>query len=259
MFVPHEETGGVNGAERLEELGVLDRAAASAGAIVAEPSYPNIWYAARGAFTVEVTVHGHPAHVGLHYTGNNALLTAHKVLENLISMADDVSRHRTELRIEPEPARRSIMLLGGISGGGTNFNIVPGEFRFTIDRRPNPDEDYAEVKADLLDRLDGLSTSYPLTYEVLQDIDPSLTWPDAPLIAAVEAAIGWVSGRHAPLTMCPGCLETRVYTRAGIDAVALGPGPMSVMHSPDEHVPVANLIEACAVYATVLRHALPPP
>jgi hypothetical protein len=109
------------------------------GAIVAEPSFPNIWYAARAAFTVEVTVKGRPAHVGLHYTGTNALLAAHSVLDDLFAMADKVAEHCTELRIEPEPARHSIMLIGGTAGGGTNFNIVPGEFRFTIDRLRNPD------------------------------------------------------------------------------------------------------------------------
>jgi acetylornithine deacetylase/succinyl-diaminopimelate desuccinylase-like protein len=50
-----------------------------------------------------------------------------------------------------------------------------------------------------------------------------------------------------------------VYTRAGIDAVAYGPGPMAVMHAPDEHLPVANLLEACAVYASVLKRSLTPP
>jgi acetylornithine deacetylase/succinyl-diaminopimelate desuccinylase-like protein len=151
------------------------------------------------------------------------------------------------------------MLIGGTSGGGTNFNIVPDEFRFTIDRRPNPDEHYPTVKAELLERLDQLATRHPLTYRVLQDVDPALTPPDAALVTAVQTAIEQVAGRHAPLTMCPGCLETRVYTRAGIDAVAYGPGPVAVMHAPDEHVPVTNLLEACAVYASVLERCLTSP
>lgn len=256
VFVPDEETGGINGSERLEELGVID-SVPSAGAIVAEPSFPNIWYAARAAFTIEVTVHGKPAHVGLHYAGSNAFLAAHAVVNDLMTMADEVSKHVTEFRIEPEAARQSIMLIGGTSGGGTNFNVVPDSFQFTIDRRPNPDEDYAQVKAALLERLDTLAETYPLTYEILQDVDPALTAADSTLIETVESAIFDTSERTAPLAMCPGCLETRVYTRAGVDAVALGPGPMAVMHAPDEHVPIDNLVEACAVYATVLQRSLP--
>ncbi|MCP4228434.1 MAG: ArgE/DapE family deacylase [Actinomycetia bacterium] len=255
VFVPDEETGGADGSERLEELGILD-ATNAVGAIVAEPSFPNIWYAARGAFTVEVTVSGRPAHVGLHYTGVNAFVEAHAAIADLIEYANEVALHRTELRIEPEAARASIMLIGGISGGGTNFNIVPGEFRFTIDRRPNPDEDYDQAKADLIARLDHLASLHPLSYTILQDVDPAFTSPDEALIGSFQRSIEQAGGRHAPLSMCPGCLETRVYSRAGIPAVAYGPGPMDVMHAPDEHVPIANLVEVCAVYAQVLRHHL---
>lgn len=256
VFVPDEETGGVNGSERLQELGVIDDAA-SVGAIVAEPSFPSIWYASRAAFTVEVTLTGKPAHVGLHYTGVNALSIAHDVLGDLFAMAEAVSQHKTELRIEPEDARRSIMMIGGTSGGGTNFNIVPDVFRFTVDRRPNPDEDYATVKAEFLSRLDQLAEQYPLSYEILQDVDPSLTATDSALITSIESTISELGVRHASLAMCPGCLETRVYTRAGIDAVALGPGPMAVMHAPDEHVPIDNLVEACTVYVSALHRLLP--
>lgn len=256
VFVPDEETGGINGAERLEELGLIDPSEA-VGAIVAEPSFPDIWYAARGAFTLEVTVSGRPAHVGLHYTGANALLAAHAAIGDLIEFGNEVALHRTDLRIEPEAARESILLIGGTSGGGTNFNIVPEQFTFTIDRRPNPDEDYVQAKADLLQRLDQLAEVHPISYKILQDVDPSFTSPDDPLIEAIQNGVSRVSGRHAPLSMCPGCLETRVYSRAGIPAVAYGPGPMAVMHAPDEHVPLVNLEEAAAVYATVLRDQLP--
>ncbi len=255
IFVPDEETGGVNGAERLEELGVITPRQA-VGAIVAEPSFPHIWYAARAAFTVEVTIRGRAAHVGLHYTGTNAFVEAHHVLADLITYGERVAQHRTSLRIEPEAARSSIMLIGGMSGGGTNFNIVPDSFSFTIDRRPNPDEDYGAVKRELLAKLDGLAADHPLEYRLIQDVDPSFTSPDAPLVDSIVRLVPRVGGRHAALSMCPGCLETRVYSRAGIDAVAFGPGPMNVMHAPDEHVPIGNLVEACAVYANLLRHHL---
>lgn len=255
VFVPDEETGGANGSERLEELGVITPDDA-VGAIVAEPSHPDIWYAARAAFTVEVTVAGRAAHVGLSYTGANALEAAQPVMAELFSMAASVAEHRTDMRIEPEAARASIMLIGGTSGGGANFNIVPDEFRFTIDRRPNPDEDYATVKADLIGRLEALAQDHPISWRVLQDVDPARTPVDSPLIRHTEAAVHEVTGRRAPLSMCPGCLETRVYSKLGIDAVAYGPGPMAVMHAPDEHVPIQNLVDAHAIYRSILQRTL---
>jgi succinyl-diaminopimelate desuccinylase len=137
VFVPDEETGGADGSERMSELGLVETEGCL-GAIVGEPSFPDIWYAARGAFTVKVTVAGKPAHVGLHYTGINAFEHAHQIVSRLWDWRDSVASVKTNLRIEPEAARSSIALIGGTSSGGTNFNIVPDEFSFTIDRRPIP-------------------------------------------------------------------------------------------------------------------------
>jgi succinyl-diaminopimelate desuccinylase len=81
VYVPDEETGGAHGSERLVELGLIDPADC-VGAIVGEPSFPDIWYAARGAFTVRVTVHGRAAHVGLHYKGVSAFERAHRIIAN---------------------------------------------------------------------------------------------------------------------------------------------------------------------------------
>jgi acetylornithine deacetylase/succinyl-diaminopimelate desuccinylase-like protein len=257
VYVPDEETGGAAGSERLEALGVLPDPDAVA-AIVAEPSYPDIWYAARGAFTVEVTVVGRAAHVGHHWAGVNAFTASHAILGELLDYQRRVAEHRTTLRIEPEAARESIMLIGGTAGGGTNFNVVPDVFRFTIDRRPNPDEDYQEAKGDLVTVLDDLASRHELSYRVLQDVDPAVTPADHHVVGTVQRAVAASADRHAPLTMCPGCLETRIYNRVGIPAVAYGPGPSSVMHGPDEHVPIANLVEACEVYLRALDQLVAP-
>jgi len=255
VYVPDEESGGADGSERMAELGLLGTDGCL-GAIVGEPSHPNIWYAARGAFTVEVTVTGSPAHVGLHFTGDSAFEHAHEVVGQMLSWRDSVASRKTSFRIEPEAARSSIVLIGGTSGGGTNFNIVPGEYSFTIDRRPNPDEDYEDARSELLQLLDELAEKHPLSVEILQDARPASTPADHPLVKSVQDSVTRMSGRHASLSMCPGCLETRIYNELGIPAVAYGPGPMAVMHAPDENVPIANLIEACSVYAAVLGDTL---
>ncbi len=255
VYVPDEESGGADGSERVADLDLRDTSGCM-GAIVGEPSHPDVWYAARGALTVQVTVTGRPAHVGLHYTGDSAFEHGHRVVERLLSWRDEVARRKTSFRIEPEAARSSIVLVGGMSGGGTNFNIVPDTYSFTIDRRPNPDEDYDLARTEMLDLLADLAQDHPLTVEILQDARPASTQADHPLVTSVQDNIAKISGRHAPLSMCPGCLETRIYSEQDIPAVAYGPGPMAAMHAPDEHVPLANLTEACAVYASVLGDTL---
>ena len=255
VYVPDEETGGANGSERLVELGLVDTTHC-VGAVVGEPSFPDLWYAARGAFTVEVTVHGRPAHVGLHYTGDNAFERAHHVVGALLAYRDRVAGHKTTLMIEPAQARESVVLIGGRATGGTNFNIVPEQFSFTIDRRPNPDEDYAAARRELLDLLHDLGREHPLTIEVLQDVLPAHTDVQSPLVRTVQEAVRIVSNRRAELSMCPGCLETRIYSNLGIPAVAYGPGLLTQMHGPQEHVPIDNLLEATTVYAITLGEHL---
>lgn len=255
VYAPDEETGGANGAERMIEQGLIDTEGC-VGAIVGEPSYPELWYAARGAFTVKVTVHGRPAHVGLHYAGVNAVEQGHHLIGRLLTYRNEIAKHKTNLKIAPEEARASVMLIGGLIRGGTNFNIVPDRFSFTIDRRPNPDEDYAAACRELLDLLEDFGKDHELTVEVLQDVLPARTDEDDPLIRTLQEAARDTSGRHVRASMCPGCLETRIYSSAGIASVAFGPGPFTEMHGPAEHVPIANLLEAAAVYASTLGNRL---
>jgi succinyl-diaminopimelate desuccinylase len=252
VIVPDEETGGRLGAERLGALGRLDPVAA--GAIVAEPTWGTIWHACRGAFTVRVTVRGRPAHVGLHYEGVNAFAAAVDVALGLRDLEGALRERVSALDFASSDPRagESIMLVGGLSGGGTNFNIVPEEFSFTIDRRPNPDEDYEEAKSELLDLLASApERGIELDWKVLQDAPSAAAPADGGFVQTVAAAVTAATGSTPTTTCCPGVLETRIYDRLGIPAVAFGPGLIERMHGPDEDVPIANLVAAGAIYVDV--------
>jgi succinyl-diaminopimelate desuccinylase len=252
IIVPDEETGGRLGAERLAELGRLDPAAA--GAIIAEPTWGTIWHACRGAFTLRVTVRGAPAHVGLHYEGVNAFAAGVDVALALRELEQALRERKSTLTFSsPDPrASESIMLVGGIAEGGTNFNIVPDTFTLTIDRRPNADESYDEAKRELLTLLESTGErGADLSWEVLQDARSAVTPVDEPFVQTVATAVAERTGAAPSITCCPGVLEIRVYRRLGIPAVALGPGLIDRMHSPEEEVPIANLIDAAATYADI--------
>lgn len=250
VVVPDEETGGRLGAERLASLGRLDPEAA--GAILAEPTWGTIWHAARGAYTLRVTARGRAAHVGLHYEGANAFeaaLQAVAAVQPLQEALRDRLSHLAFASDHPR-ARESIMLLGGLADGGTSFNVVPDRFSFTVDRRPNPEEDYDEAKAELELALQGAQRrGIPIVWEVLQDARSAQTPPDSALARTLAATAGDVTGERPSLTCCPGVLEIRVYHALGIPALAFGPGLTESMHRPDEHVPVENLAAASEIYA----------
>jgi succinyl-diaminopimelate desuccinylase len=257
VIVPDEETGGRLGAERLAELGRLDPSAA--GAIVAEPTWGTVWHACRGAFTLRVVVRGRPAHVGLHYEGVNAFAGAVDVALALRGLEAELRQRRSALAFASDDPRaaESILLVGGVAGGGTGFNVVPDAFAFTLDRRPNPDEDYDDAKRELLAALEACrSRELDLEWEVLQDARGAETPAGSDFVRAVADAVAAVSGSTPSVTCCPGVLEIRVYARLGIPAVAFGPGLIGEMHGPGERVPVANLAAAARIYADLATRVL---
>jgi len=250
VIVPDEETGGTFGAEALASSGRLDPKAA--GAILAEPTWGTVWHAARGAYTLRVTAHGLSAHVGLHYEGSNAFETALQAVAALQPLGEAVRDRLSRLAFASDHprARESIMLVGGLAEGGTSFNVVPERFSFTIDRRPNPEEDYEEAKAELEQALQAAKRrGIRIVWHVLQDARSAYTQPDSPLARTLADAVGAVTGERPSLTCCPGVLEIRIYHDLGIPALAFGPGLIGSMHKPDEHVPVANLAAAAEIYA----------
>lgn len=248
VLVPDEETGGQAGTRRLFELNVLDEE--PIGAILGEPTSGVIWNASRGAITVRVTVRGEPAHVGLHFQGVNAFETALPILEALGRLKADVRSVHTGFAIEPPEARESILMLGGEVRGGHQFNLVPDAFSFTVERRFNPEEDLERERERL---LAVIGTAIPegaaVEVDVFQEGASSATDEAEPLIGALRAAHRRISGSEPACALCPGLLENRFYTAAGIPAVSYGPGELEVSHGPEESVSVDRLVECAKIYA----------
>jgi acetylornithine deacetylase/succinyl-diaminopimelate desuccinylase-like protein len=204
-----------------------------------EPTGGVIWNANRGAITLEITVKGKSAHVGRQHEGVNAF-------ERMLTVAQAFQA----LKSEVESAQRSILMLGGRSESGTNFNVVPDYASFTVDRRINPEEDFDEEKRRLfavLDRARG--EGIDLEVEVLQEGRAVAVSEEGPLGRALAQAVEQITGRAPRFEMCPGLLEIRFYAERGIPAFAYGPGLLTVSHGPNEFVPVARIVDCAQIYA----------
>jgi len=237
VFVPDEETAGPRGSRYLSDRGLLGQNAI--GMLTPEPTGGVIWNANRGAITLEITVKGKSAHVGRQHEGVNAF-------ERMLTVAQAFQ----ELKSEVESAQRSILMLGGRSESGTNFNVVPDYASFTVDRRINPEEDFDEEKRRLfavLDRARG--EGIDLEVEVLQEGRSCAVSEDGPVGRALAQAVEQVTGRAPRFEMCPGLLEIRFYAERGIPAFAYGPGLLTVSHGPNEFVPVARIVDCAQIYA----------
>lgn len=241
VLVPDEETAGPRGSRDLAMRGILGKD--GIGMLTPEPTGGVVWNANRGAITLRATMLGKPAHVGRQFEGVNAFERALPAITKLAEIKKEVELRETQHTITPAAARRSILLLGGRSEGGTNFNVTPERFSFTIDRRINPEEDLEEETQRVHDAL------HDFEIETLQHEPAAATSAGDLLGRILSGCILSVTGREAAFEMCPGLLETRWYAARGIPAFAYGPGLLTVSHGPNEFVPIRNITQCALVYA----------
>ena len=241
VLVPDEETAGPRGSRDLDSRGLLGKDAV--GMLTPEPTGGVIWNANRGAISLRAIVRGKPAHVGRQFEGVNAFERALPAIARLMDIKKDVERRETQQNIAPAAARKSILMLGGRVEGGTNFNVTPDYFSFTVERRINPEENLEEEKRRLLQALQGFEI------ETLQEGAATATSERDPIGVILSRNIALLTGKGPAFEMCPGLLETRFYAAHGIPAFAYGPGLLSVSHGPNEFVPIRNIALCATIYA----------
>jgi succinyl-diaminopimelate desuccinylase len=247
-LVPDEETGGSHGSACLARKGWLGQD--SIAMFTAEPTSGAVWNASRGAISLRVRVLGKSAHVGLQHQGENAFERMHGVVERLERLKHDVEQRKTQYRVGGAQMRNSILMLGGQSGGGANFNVVPEQCWFTVDRRINPEENLEEEKAKLLSVLEQCQCDgIPVQWDVLQEGRSAASSEDEAPGKALSGSVQAVTGEMPSFEMCPGLLETRFYSAQGIPAYAYGPGLLAVAHGPNEYVDLRKVTKCAAIYA----------
>src|SRR5512133_2820493 len=97
-----------------------------------------------GCLQLEVTVHGKMAHAAIPESGVDALQAAVRILERLY--ATNVENRK--ITSGDEGITHPYLNVGRIEGG-TNTNVVPGKVVFKLDRRMIPEEQPAQVEADI--------------------------------------------------------------------------------------------------------------
>lgn len=256
-IVPDEETGGAAGTGHLFSAGALPRG--GIGMLTPEPTGNVIWNGSRGALSLRVKVLGRMAHVALQHQGRNAFEGMLELGAMLQELRRDVEARTFDgdgLGLAGPP---SILLIGGTCGGGVNFNVVPEEMAFSIDRRFPPRESAEQVDKELEAIFRRFRRrGWQLEVERLQCGDASLTPSTGALPQALAESIRSVTGKEPGNALCPGILETRFFLQHGIPGLAYGPGELEVSHGPNERVSLARVLEVARVYARTAWRMLGP-
>jgi succinyl-diaminopimelate desuccinylase len=240
-LVADEEQGGRFGTRVLLERGLITGDAC----LVPEPTSLDVCVAERGILQVEVHLHGRPAHASEPRNGVSAIEKAAKVV---------LAVHAADFGHPPHPLLGSPSANAGLISGGSGTNVVAERCVVTIDHRALPgqtQEDAVDDVRRLIDRIDDPELSYdlePIVFGEASELSASHPW--ATRVGDVIAA---VLGRRPRVIGMPFATDARfVRNQRAIPAVVCGPGSIAQAHVDDEWVDVDALVDAAAVYASIM-------
>lgn len=212
-----------------------------------------------GCLQMEVTVHGKMAHAAIPSSGVDALQGAVAILNALYAQN---ARYR-EIRSEVPGISHPYLNVGRIEGG-TNTNVVPGKVTFKLDRRMIPEENAAEVEADIRRIIQETAASVPgISVDIKRLLLANSMRPlpgSQPLVEAIQKHGKELFGESIAAMGTPLYTDVRLYAEAGIPGVIYGAGPRTVLESHakrnDERVVLEDLRRATKVIARTLADLL---
>ncbi|MGJ7522110.1 M20 family metallopeptidase [Variovorax sp. LT1P1] len=212
-----------------------------------------------GCLQMEVTVHGKMAHAAIPATGVDALQGATKILTALYAQ----NVRYQQVTSDVEGITHPYLNVGRIEGG-TNTNVVPGKVVFKLDRRMIPEENPAEVEAEIRQVIaTAAAESTGITVEIKRLLLANSMKPLAgnqPLVDAIQKHGQAIFGEPIKAMGTPLYTDVRLYGEAGIPGVIYGAGPRTVLESHakrnDERVVLDDLRGATKVIARTLADLL---
>jgi succinyl-diaminopimelate desuccinylase len=212
-----------------------------------------------GCLQMQVTVQGKMAHAAIPHTGVDAMQGAVKILNALYAQNTIYKQIYSAVQGITHP-----YLNVGTIEGGTNTNVVPGRVTFKLDRRMIPEENPAEVEANLRQIIaDAAATCPGIHVEIKRLLLAHSMQPlpgHEPLVKALQKHALTVLGEQIPAMGTPLYTDMRLYGAYGIPGVMYGAGPRTVLDSnakrADEHLVLEDLRRATKVVARSLHDIL---
>ncbi len=254
-FTYDEEFGG--------ELGpgwLLEKGLAKPDLVIAAGFSYQVITGHNGCLQMEVTVHGKTGHAAVPDTAVDALQAANLILTALYGQN---TRYRNEVRSAVKGITHPYLNVGLIQGG-TNTNVVPGKVVLKIDRRMIPEENPAEVEAELHRIIRDAVREMPgITVDIRRMLMAHALKPLAgnqPLVQSLCQHASALFGEPVEASGTPLYTDARLFCERGIPAVLYGCGPRTVPESnakrADEHIVLEDLRRATKVVARTLADLL---
>ncbi len=221
-------------------------------AIICEPEQNELCLEQRGVVWARVTARGRMAHGAMPETGANPI----RALAALVADAPRLERRLRSLCARSrylKPPTVTPTVIAAPVAGVPQSNVIPATAQATLDVRLTPGPDAAAVAKELDDACRRAADASPgVTIEwapvngfrIATKVDR-----DEPLVRAMVRAVRQATGRPARWGGVPGSTDgTILRMELGIPIVTCGPGHRLIPHQVDEHVEVAELVDAARIY-----------
>jgi succinyl-diaminopimelate desuccinylase len=250
-----EEAGGEIGPRYLIENGLShpDLLAIGAGFSYAVVNAHN------GCLHLEVEVLGRSAHAARPSSGVDALEAANAVLSALYGWRGGLQARTSAIHGIGSP-----QMTVGLISGGINTNVVPDRVTFRLDRRMVPEENPAEVEAELravIARAAALDPDAKVEVRrilLAEALKPTPTGAKLTEILCRQASR--VMGEKIAASGVPLYTDARHYAKPGVPIVLYGAGPHTIeeanAHRADERLPLSDLYKATEVIALTLAELM---
>jgi succinyl-diaminopimelate desuccinylase len=249
-----EERGGL-GSQRLAQTFKTDRA------VIGEPSSNTLRRGHRGRVGLVVDIHGRAAHASVPARGVNPHYGAAAFLTRL---------ERLEMPSQ-EPFGPSSVAPTLYTTDNTSPNVIPSAAHVYLDWRNIPTQSPDDILAVLRPLLDESIraalpedasgearvdienlTSYTGVAEDFPSIFPSFALEENdPVLLTAQRALEELLGRPFPPDIWSFATDGGHLMAVGIPTVGFGPGDETQAHVADEHIEIAQMVEALAANAAL--------
>lgn len=226
--------------------------------VLGELSDNEIFLGHRGRYYFDITVIGTSAHTCHKPLAVNAnTLAAHAILElDRSRLLPELETWVTDL-FGGETYMAPGRVYGGLPPGGPS--MIPDECVIRVDCRPQPGVTVEVVRAEIdrcLVAAKAADPRFEATVELVDVKSGYLAKPGDPVVELMRDSVRSVRGAEPPL-QAAGWLGDTASFGAQVPTIIFGPGGEPV-YCPDEHLEIADLVEATQVYTTFGALALQP-
>lgn len=246
--------------EEMESLGaeaLIHSGFKADGAIVGEPTSNRIAIGHKGLEWLEIEFRGKATHGGTPERGINAISAASR----FVVLVEEKLKPQLRQRAHPVIGAPTINM--GTIHGGDQPSTVAANCKIQLDRRWVPAENVELVFSELEDLLAEVRHAMPGLQTLITRVPggmatmvhgPLETAADHPLVTAASQSRGELFGEAGGLTAFPAWTDAALLSReAGIPSIVLGPGDLSLAHSPEESIELAEVEAAARLYVQTAR------